>query len=136
MQRPIVPPKPYVSDVHVVPVTAEGQPAPGAPPAVEAAYEHPEKVGHPDGVPHDVVGRTALTAVLVSGVGVIAYFAFGALVAIPLALITLFLMLRGLPRKARQERTNDAVQEIEGPHAYTVDPEGHVKDVRDVRRES
>jgi hypothetical protein len=83
---------------------------------VQHVYAHPEKVGHPDGVPHDIVGRTAIGLVIVAGVGVFAYLAFGAIVAVLAGIAALWLVWRGLPKKARAERTHEAIVEAHTPH--------------------
>ena len=101
--------------------TSDINPVPGvevddAPAAVEQAYEHPEKTGHPDGVPHDIVGRLALVCVAIAGLGVFAYFAFGVIAAVVIGAVALWLMTRGMGKKARRERTAEAVHEVVGPH--------------------
>ena len=94
---------------------------------VHKVYEHPEKAGHPDGVPHDIVLRTAFGAVLVTLVGAFAYLAFGIIVAVIVAAVTLWLVWRGVPRKARIERTHEAAVEAVTPHPparVTDEPRG------------
>lgn len=83
---------------------------------VEQAFDHPERVGHPDGVPHDVVARLAIGIVILAGVGVLAYLALGAIAAVVIGVFTLWLVLRGLPKKARVERTHEAAVEAATPH--------------------
>jgi Flp pilus assembly protein TadB len=83
---------------------------------VEAAFDHPERVGHPDGVPHDIVGRTALGLVVTAAVGVLAWLMLGAIAAVLLGALALFLVFRGLPRRARRERTEEARVEAHTPH--------------------
>jgi Flp pilus assembly protein TadB len=95
------------------------------PEAVERVFDHPEKVGNPDGVPHDVVGRIALGLVVVAAVGVFSWLAFGVIAAIVVGLIAMFLVFRGLPTRARRERTEEAVHE-----AYTPHPPARVTDER------
>ena len=71
---------------------------------------------YPDGVPHDVVGRTALAAVLLAGVGVFAYFFFGIWIAVAIGAVALWLLLHGVTKRSRRERTEEAVVEAITPH--------------------
>ncbi|HVV85537.1 MAG TPA: hypothetical protein VHE35_20900 [Kofleriaceae bacterium] len=88
------------------------------PVAVERALQHPEKVGHPDGVPHDIVGRVAVACFLVAGIGVLAYFAFGIVIACLIGVVCLWALLRGTPRKARIERTVGAIHAVVHPEEH------------------
>lgn len=105
------------------------------PAEVEQAFDHPEKVGHPDGVPHDVVGRVALSAVFLAAIGVFAYFAFGVWIALTVGVVAIWILLRGLPRQARKERTVEAFHDIDDLHhhrdprergTYSTDSKDHV----------
>jgi hypothetical protein len=92
---------------------------------VAPADEHPERVGNPDGVPHDIVGRVAVGIVIFAGVGVLAYLAFGIIPATLIAIVTLWLVMRGIPKKARRERREEAAIEAMTPH-----PPANVADER------
>ena len=104
----------YRTDGSLVPV---GEPA-RMPGDLAKVYEHPERVGKPDGVPHDIVGRVAVGLVILAGVGVLAYLAFGAVVAVLAGIVTLWLVARGLPRKARRERSVEAAYDALAPHEH------------------
>ena len=115
---PLTPPP--TGDHHAVPA---GSPDPypdraHVPHEVEKAFDHPEKVGHPDGVPHDVVGRVALSAVLLAGLAAISYFAFGLWIALTVGVVALWILFRGLPRQARKERTEEAFHDVDAVHHY------------------
>ena len=92
---------------------------------VAHVYEHPERVGNPDGVPHDIVGRVAVALVVLAGVGVITYLALGIIPAILIGFVAMWLVLRGVPKKARRERNEEAAVEAMTPH-----PRARVSDER------
>jgi hypothetical protein len=120
---------PPVSTDHPAIITAD-HPAvpPGAvepfpdrdhvPAEVEHAFDHPEKVGHPDGVPHDVVGRIAISSVLLAAIGVFAYFAFGLWIALTVGVVAAWILFHGLPRRARKERTTEAFHDVHDVHTH------------------
>lgn len=76
---------------------------------LRVAVEHPEKVGHPDGVPHDVIGIAAYVSVMIAAVTVITWLWVGLWLAIPLAIVGFVVLLRNLPKRARRERKEEAI---------------------------
>lgn len=100
--------------------TAHVQPAgaiadEGTTPSAEVAFEHPEQVGHLDGIPHDVIGMLAYGIVMLVAATVIAYLAVGIVAAGVAAVVIAALMLRFLPRRARRERRQEAILAVR-PH--------------------
>lgn len=73
------------------------------------AVEHPEKVGHPDGVPHDVIGIAAYVTVLIAAATIIAWLTVGAWLAVPIAIVGAVVLMRSLPKRARRERRVEAI---------------------------
>lgn len=76
---------------------------------LRVAVAHPEKVGHPDGVPHDVIGIAAYFSVMIAAITVISWLSVGAWLAIPLAVLGILLLTRGLAKRSRRERKEEAV---------------------------
>jgi hypothetical protein len=94
-----------------------------APVPIQIAVAHPEKVGVPDGIPHDVVGMLAYGIVLLSGATLISYLWAGVWLAVVVALVGGYVMERGLPSRSRRERKVEArgnVVEHEQAHASHV----------------
>jgi hypothetical protein len=85
------------------------------------AVEHPEKVGNPDGVPHDVIGIAAYVSVLIGAVTVIAWLTIGAWLAIPIAIFGAVMLMRRLPRHARRERREQAIDAALHRHTEPTD---------------
>ena len=85
--------------------------------AVAAAVAHPEKVGHVDGIPHDVIGLLAVICVVTVGLTLLAFLMFGGLVALVVGVAGAWLMMRRLPRRARREQVAEAVAELPVPPA-------------------
>lgn len=96
-------------------MTTAPNPAPNPqvpePVPLEVAIDHPEKVGHPDGVPHDIVGLLMLGCVVLAAAMTAAYFVVGLGLAIAVAVIGVVVLFRNLPRRARRERRTEAVDE-------------------------
>ena len=76
---------------------------------LRVAIEHPEKVGHPDGVPHDIIGLAAYLSILLAGATLIAWLVVGIPLAIAVAVVGAIVILRSLPRRARRERREQAI---------------------------
>ncbi len=81
----------------------------------ELVREHPELVGKPDGVPHDIVGILAFMIVIIAMAIVGAYLLLGVLPAIIIAaLVTPFIVVH-LSRRSSRERTEEAHDPTTGP---------------------
>ena len=76
---------------------------------LDVAVAHPEKVGNPDGVPHDVIGIAAYVSVMLAGLTIFLWLVFGLWLAIPVAIVGAVILMRKLPRRARRERKEEAV---------------------------
>ena len=79
---------------------------------VGLAVEHPEKVGHPDGVPHDIIGITGFFAIILGAATLVAWLSVGMWLAIPIAVIGLVFLMSRLSRRASRERTEEAVDTV------------------------
>ena len=79
---------------------------------VGLAVDHPEKVGHPDGAPHDIIGITGLLAIMLGAATLGAWLSVGLWLAIPLALVGLIVLMSRLSRRANRERTEEAVDTV------------------------
>lgn len=101
------------------PVDASRTPPP-APPVVpiEAAIEHPEKVGHPDRVPHDIVGFLAYAIVVLAAITLISYLVGGPVAAFVVGGGAGGLAMVSLLRRSRRERVAEAVAA-----SHDVDPD-------------
>jgi hypothetical protein len=78
------------------------------PPPIHVAVEHPEKVGQPDGVPHDIIGMLAYGIVLLIGASLIAWLWVGVWLAIVVFFVAGYVMVRGLPSRSSRERKVEA----------------------------
>ena len=103
-------------------------PHPVLAPPVRVAYEHPEKVGKPDGVPHDIIGMLAYGIVLLSAASLIAWLWVGLWLAVLVFVGAGYAMVRGLPGRSRRERDVEArgnvveyVHNHEHPHPRVSD---------------
>jgi|GEM_PF-3420931 len=76
---------------------------------LRVAIDNPEKVGVPDGVPHDVIGIAAYVSILIAASTLIAWLTVGMWLAIPVAVVGAFILLRKLPQHARKERRDQAI---------------------------
>ena len=87
---------------------------PGVPGPHDAPTPHEDVERKPDGVPHEVIGQTAFTAVMMAaGVAVFLLFvggAFGVIAAVLLLLVGTPLIVSRLSRRARFGRV------AHGPH--------------------
>jgi hypothetical protein len=95
-----------------VPVNPVPAPQPDVTPA--EAREHPEKVGKPDNIPHDVMALLALGIIMIAVVTMLAYLIAGAGVAIGLALVIGLWTIGRLSRRASRERTEEVTGETHG----------------------
>lgn len=77
--------------------------------SLATAVAHPEKVGHLDGVPHDIVGFLAYAVVALAGLTAVAYLLGGPTVALSIGLVAGALVILRLVRRARRERIVEAV---------------------------
>ena len=95
------------------PTAAAYHPSPGrhdpADVPLKVAIEHPEKVGHPDGVPHDIIGLAAYLSILLAGASLIAWLVVGVWLAVAIMVLGVFLIMRNLPKRARRERREEAI---------------------------
>lgn len=73
----------------------------------QVAYEHPEKTGHPDGIPHDVIGMLAYGIALLAGATLITWLWLGVWAALAVAFVAGFFMLKGLPSRSVREREQE-----------------------------
>lgn len=105
-------------------------PPPPVPPQVttvdaEVAREHPEKVGKPDGVPHDVVGVLAFSIVLVAITMGILYMFIGLTATVIIALVLTPFVIVPLARRAAGERTEEAYGLPPGSVTKSTHPTAH-----------
>ena len=76
---------------------------------LKTAIAHPEKVGKPDGVPHDIIGIAAYVSIMIAAATLISWLTVGLWLAIPVAIVGIVILMRQLPKRARRERREQAI---------------------------
>lgn len=79
-----------------------------APVPVKVAVEHPEKVGKPDGVPHDIIGILAYGIAVLAGATLLSWLFVGAWLAVLVGIVGGILLVKNLPKRSTRERRQEA----------------------------